>query len=280
VRRVLLLGASGFVGRNIAPHLKTRYDLFTPSRAELDLLNVSAVRRYLENSKFDIVIHLANPTGHNPLDKQGELFERSMRVFISLAGCTDLYGKMLYLGSGAEYGKHRDISQVSEDEFGQELPCDSYGLSRFIMNELAEKSDNIINLRVFGCYGKFDPTHKLIPHVMDCIGKDNPITLRQNTLFDFLYVEDIALVVTHFIENEPRHKAYNLCTGVPILTGDIAAKVRQQMQSDVPIVFEQEGFGLEYTGSNERLKAENPDWLPTDINEGIERILKYENRQM
>ena len=277
MKRVLLLGKTGFIGSNIEVCLRKQCIITAPARDELDLLNTNAVRAYINNRKFDVVVHLANPTGHNAVDKEDEIFERSLRVFTSLLHCNELYEKMIYIGSGAEYGKHRAIVNARECEFGQELPCDSYGLSRYIMSELAEKSKNIYNLRVFGCYGIGDPLHKLIPFIISCIRKDKPIALRQNTVFDFLYVKDIAPVIMHFIENEPEHKVYNLCSGEPILIGSIAEKIRCQMNSNVPISFKKEGYGLEYTGNNERLRLEKQNWCPRLIDEGIKEIIDCEN---
>jgi GDP-L-fucose synthase len=275
----LLLGGSGFIGRNVISFLQNKYFTSAPPRGELDLLNADTVRQFLSRSKFDAVIHLATPTGHNPVDKQDEIFERSLQVFESLAYCSDLYGKLIYIGSGAEYGKHRAIVNVSEKEFGKELPQGSYGLSRYIMSEIAEKHNNIYNLRVFGCYGAGDYPYKLMPHVINCIKSNQPIKLKQNVLFDFLYVKDIAAVIEHFIENTPKHKAYNLTSGTPVLIGDIAAEIRRQMKSNAPIVFKQEGRGLEYTGNNDRLRSEIPHWLPTSIEAGILEVLENENRK-
>jgi GDP-L-fucose synthase len=279
-KKVVVTGSTGFMGRNVTPYLRKRYDISVPARTELDLLDADAVRRYLNRENFDAVIHLATPTGHNPLDKQDEIFERSLRVFMSLACCSDLYGGMIYIGSGAEYGKHRSIANVKEDVFGQELPQDSYGLSRYIMSEAAERHSNIYNLRLFGCYGAGDPPHKLIPYIIGRIRANKPMELKQNVLFDFLYVKDMVPVIEHFINNAPIHKAYNLTSGIQMLIGDIAAEVRRQMKSDVPMVFKQEGLGLEYTGNNERLRSEIPHWLPTSIETGISEILKDENRKL
>ena len=279
MKRILFTGSTGFIGRNVLPALRGRYDITAPSRSELDLLDAGGVRRYLERGQFDAVLHFATPTALNPADKFDELFERSLRVFTSLLHCGGLYGKMIYLGSGAEYGKHRAIQRAGEDEFGRELPRDPYGLSRYIMSELARRHDGIINLRLFGCYGVGDPPFKLIPHVIGCIRKGGPIELRQNTYFDFLYVRDIVPVLAYFIENRPKYNTYNLCSGEPVLTGDIAGEVRRQMKSETPIVFRQEGLGLEYTGDNSRLRGEIPDWKPRSIGEGIKEIFEDENRK-
>ena len=280
MKNVLLTGSTGFIGQNVTPILLKQYNVETPSRKELDLLDPEAVRRYLAHGKFDIVVHLANPTAQNPIDKKDELFERSLRVFTSLAHCSDLYGKMLYLGSGAEYGKHRALTQVTEEEFGQVLPRDSYGLARYIMNDITERKGNIVNFRLFACCGPSDPPYKLIQHIIGCVQHGETITQRQNTLFDFLYASDIAPVFQYFIENEAKYKAYNLCSGEQTYTAGIANEVKRQMDSDLPIAFDKEDTGLEYTGANDRLRSEFPSWKPTRIEESIRRIIAYENREV
>jgi len=278
MKTIMLTGSTGFVGRNLLPLLNKSYSVYTPTRKELDLYDANAIRKYIKNNQFDVVLHFANPTGHNPLDLQQGLFETSLRVFMSIMQCADLCGKIVYLGSGAEYGKHRDISSISEDSFGEVLPEDSYGLSRYIMSKIAVKHDNVINLRLFACCGPGDPPHKLIPHIINCIKTENSINLNQNVWFDFLYVLDIFPVLVHFIENPAKYKNYNLCSGERILISEIANQVRKQMGSIKEILFNKEGLNLEYTGSNARLKSEIPNWKPHSINESIKEILKIEEK--
>jgi GDP-L-fucose synthase len=277
MKHLLLTGASGFIGRNILPILhKKGYSITSPLRTELNLLDADSVRRFLVFGKFDTVLHLAGPTGHNPLDPPGELFERSIRVFMTLASCAGFYGKMIYIGSGAEYGKHRAIVQIHEDSFGEELPRDAYGLSRYVMSELANGYSNIINLRLFACCGPGDPKHKLIPSVIEQASKGNTVVLRQDCFFYFLYVTDIADVLIHFIEKSNHYNNYNLCSGKRIKITTIAEEVCRQMDVDAAVICQKDGFNLEYTGSNDRLLAEMPEWKLTSMNDSIANILKLE----
>ena len=277
MRRLLLTGASGFIGRNVFPILREKgYDVIAPARSELDLLDADAVLRYLKSGRFDAVLHLANPTGHNPLDVPEELFERSVRVFMALAACADFYGKMIYIGSGAEYGKHRPLVQVCEDSFGEELPRDAYGLSRYVMNELTKEYSNIINLRLFACYGPGDPKHKLVPSVIEQALNGNTVELRQECFFDFLYVTDIADVLIYFIENNNRYKDYNVCSGKRIKISAIAEEICRQMGVCATVICKEDGFNLEYTGSNDRLLSEMPGWSPTTMKDSIANILRLE----
>jgi GDP-L-fucose synthase len=277
MKRLLLTGASGFIGRNVFPILQKKgYDIVAPLRRELDLLDADTVRRFVEQGQFDVVLHLANPTGHNPQDKTEELFERSIRVFIGLISCAEFYEKMIYIGSGAEYGKHRPLVQICEDSLGEELPRDAYGLSRYVMNELAEGYSNIINMRLFACYGPGDPKHKLVPSVIEQVQRGDTVVLRQDCFFDYLYVTDIADVLVHFIEHDNRHKNYNLCSGKRVQIKTIAEEVSCQMGVKAAIKCEKGGFNNEYTGSNERLLAEMPEWRPKTMNNSIKNILSLE----
>lgn len=274
MKSILLTGATGFIGRNLYPPLCEKYTLCAPTRSELNLQDFDTVHTFLEQNTFDIIIHAANPTGENPIDKKEALFEDSMRVFYALAHNADTYGHLFYFGSGAEYGKHRAISMAQEEQIGEVVPRDPYGFSRFLMNELAKQYHNITNLRVFGCYGPTDPDYKLIPHIIRCVLQQEEIALRQNVWFDFVYVTDILSVLFHFIEHPPAHKDYNLCGGAPMDLLSIAREVRRQMGSDKPIVFEKEGMGRAYTGSNERLRGEIPHWHPVCMQTGIRKILE------
>jgi len=270
MKKILLTGSTGFIGRNIL-HI-FNYEISTPTRSELNLLDDNAVKQYVSKGNFDAIVHLAGPTGHNKIDDM--LFENSLRVFSSLSNLSSAYGKMIYIGSGAEYGKHRPIVQIKEESYGEELPKDNYGLSRFIMNELAEKHSNIVNLRLFGCHGFSDRPHKLIPSVIS--QAHETVYMNQDCWFDFLYVKDIAPVIMHFIENDTKFKSYNLCHGKPILISEIAKEVCRQMGVTPCIKFKQKGLNNEYTASNERIKSEIPHWHLTTMEESISEILKLE----
>jgi len=277
MKRLLFTGASGFIGRNVLPILQGKgYDITAPVRSELNLLDADAVRRYVKSGQFDVVLHLASPTGHNAQDVPEELFERSIRVFMALAACTDFYDKMIYIGSGAEYGKHRPLVQVCEDSFGEELPRDAYGLSRYVMNELAMGYTNIINLRLFGCHGPGDFACRLIPSVIKQARAGNEILLQQDCFFDYLYVTDIADVLIYFIEHNNRYICYNMCSGKRIQIVTIAEEVCRQMGVNATITCQKDGFNYEFTGSNDRLMAEMPEWRPRKMNDSITSILKLE----
>lgn len=48
MKKILLTGGSGFIGRNILPLLREKYCVVSPSRKELNLLEEAAVVEYLK----------------------------------------------------------------------------------------------------------------------------------------------------------------------------------------------------------------------------------------
>ena len=281
MKKVLLTGSTGFIGRNILPILQEKYEIYAPTRHELDLLDFNSVETYLKKYKFDAVIQGANPNPvkNSQLDKPETMLEDSIRIFMNLYQMRHYYGKMLYFGSGAEYGKNRDIILAEEVQIGSVIPLDSYGLAKLWMNELARTTNNIYNLRIFGCYGPYDHESKFLTHVIrSCLRKED-ITIRQDCFFDYMQVYDLAKILSFFIENKLRFHDYNVCSGKRITLFDIASKIKDQMKSNSAIVILKEGMNREYTGNNNQLLQELPSsFRLTSIEEGIKMQIDFERR--
>lgn len=277
MKRVLLTGGSGFIGRNIKGYLSSVCDLHAPERKELNLLDEKEVRDYLKRMRIDIVIHAANPNPvKNSLDKQESMAEDSIRVFMNLYHAQDFYERMYTLGSGAEYDKSRDIAMITEEEAGRSVPYDSYGLIKYTIHQLIEKSEKQCNFRVFACYGPTDHESKFITHAIRCCMRKEPITIRQDCYFDYMHVSDLAKILAFFIDHQPKHQAYNVCTAKRHALSEIANMVRMQMHAEQDVILLNPGWNREYTGSNSRLLGEMGEFHFMSLEEGIRMQIESE----
>lgn len=280
---VLLTGGTGFVGRNIAPILEQTCNLLVPSRAELDLFDDEAIVRYLEDNAVDVVVHLANPNPAKNFQEDGDrdMFAASIRSFMNVFRLRGYCNHVLYLGSGAEYDKRRDLCRVTEEEIVESVPVDAYGEAKYVINSLAQNSENVTNLRLFACYGPYDHDSKFITHCVRSVLLGRDITIRQDCRFDYLHVYDLAKIVDYFIHNSPQHNDYNVASGAPILLSEIAQKVLDIMGSDLRIEILSPGMNKEYTASVERLSLETglfSDFISLD--EGIKMQIEFEKETM
>jgi len=277
MKRVLLTGGSGFIGRNTIPFIKDTCQLYAPQRSELNLLDFSEVKNYLNDNNIDIVLNFANPNpAKNVLDIRDRMFEDSLRIFMNLFYLQDSYDFMYTLGSGAEFDKRRDLVSVSEKDETSSLPYDGYGLSKYIINQLISQNEKQCNLRLFGCYGPSDHESKFITHAIRCCLNNEDITIRQDCYFDYLHVYDFAKIIKYFIENKPHYKSYNVCSGKRVALSEIALLVKRLMNSDSNIVALKEGLNKEYTASNLRLLNEIGDFDFISLEEGIKIQIEYE----
>ena len=276
MNRVLVTGTTGFVGRNVCPYLKTKYETFSPNRSELNLLDATEVRNYIKENNIETVINLANPNPvKNELDKKENFFEDSIRIFMNLYESRDLYQMMYTLGSGAEFDKSSDIVLAKEEDL-LTIPYDTYGLAKYTINRIIEKDEKQCNLRIFGCFGPTDHESKFITHAIRCCMNHEDITIRQDCYFDYIHVFDLRYIFSYFIENEPLYRAYNVCSSKRVLLSEIAEIVKKEMNSSSNIVILNEGLNNEYTGSNQRLLDEMKGYEFISLEEGIKMQIESE----
>jgi GDP-L-fucose synthase len=204
-------------------------------------------------------------------------------MFFNLVRCSPLYGKMIVLSSGAAYDIRCDLNKVPEDFFDRNVPIDEHGFFRYVSGKYIELAENIVELRIFSIFGKYeDYAIRFISNAICKAVFDLPITLRQNRLFDYLYVNDFPAVLDHFILNHARHKAYNVTPDRAIELYALAEKVREISGKDLPILVGEPGIGLAYSGDNRRLRQEIPDLSLTPIDEALRELYAWyaENRRL
>ena len=123
---ILITGAGpkGITGRLIKEFFQSKFNILTPSSKELDLTNDNAVYDYFIQNKIDYVIHCATfrPSSVDTSHFVDEELESNLRMFLSLEKQSSKFKKMIYFGSGAEFDKSRSIVNVSEEDFGQQIP--------------------------------------------------------------------------------------------------------------------------------------------------------------
>lgn len=211
IKTVLITGASGFVGANLAHHLsKKDYRVHATIRdsanawrlADLGGLvthNVSlsdfdAVRQTVQAVRPDVIFHLAaaNPyTATSPEHFVTNALATANLVDLAVAGAS---GSIVVAGSSSEYGAHE--KPLSEDTLC--MPTTAYGVSKLAGSLYCSAVGRTngypaVVLRIFSAYGPYEPRHRLFPTVLSGLLHGRPLNLGDpESVRDYVHVDDLT----------------------------------------------------------------------------------------
>ena len=268
---VAVLGANGFIGKNIVEYFgaKVHYKVLAPKRVELDLLDTKAVEEYFKEHTPDFVVHSAVNI-HS--------LEQNLQIYFNIERCAKYYKKLITIGSGAEYDMRHYVPMMREDYFSTFIPADTYGLSKYVASKDIECSEkNSVNLRVLGIFGKYeDYSRRFISNNICKALCGDTISLYQNMKFDFLYIKDFLRILEFFLNHEVKYKNYNVCTSRPVELLELA-KIIHAVHGDenIKIVVKEEGMKPEYSADNSRLLAEMGEFEFTEFDTAISELYTW-----
>lgn len=276
MKKILLTGGSGFIGRNILEsYLSQKYDIVAPRHTEVDIADTESVDNFFKNKKFDVVLHTAVKPGHRAALDKSNLFYTNVRMFENLERNKDKFGKFINFGSGAVYDVSKNNSGVSESDIYKNMGVDEHSFTKYVVHKQIDNLPGFVDLNIFGIFGKYeDYSIRFISNAI-CKSLFNlPITLRQNRRFSYLYVNDLPKILDWFIENDTKYKSYNIVPDMHTNLADIAYAV-SKVSGNKDIKIANDGYGLDYYGSNARLKNEFKDVYFTPMETAIAELYDW-----
>lgn len=276
---IFITGSNGFVGSHLKEYLQNNYKdytLCTPSSKELDLADEFAVDDYILSHKVDMIIHLANRGGGRDVADMKNITEYNLRIFFNIAKHEKNVKKIISFGSGAEYGKHKPIVNAKEEDYLQEQPHDEYGFYKAITSKYIERSQKIVQLRIFGAYGEYE--NYRFKFISNAIVKNLlklPIIINKNVYFDYIYIDDLVKMIDWFMHNDAKEKIYNVTSGKNIDLITLANIVNESSDFKSEIVLLNDGFNNEYTSNNKRVLKELGNFEFTSHKDAITKMRDY-----
>lgn len=254
MKRVLVTGATGFVGRHTLPLLVERgFDVHAVARAvppnadsrvtwnAVDLLGgTDALRALVERSRATHLLHLAWYTEHGKYWRSLENF-RWTAASLELAREFAARGgeRLVAAGTCAEYDWSGGVcSEVSTAL----APSTPYGICKDALRRLLESlaAETTIGFawgRVFFTFGPDEQPQRFVPSVICSLlrGVEAPTTHGQQVR-DFLGVEDVASAFVALVDTNV-DGAVNIASGEPLTLRQIVAEIEKTIGGPGRVAF-------------------------------------------
>jgi GDP-L-fucose synthase len=215
-QRITITGGAGFLGRFVIEKLKTfdGVEVFMPRSREYNLIEKSDIVRMLDDSRPDLVIHLAavvGGIGHNQKNP-GKFFYDNLMMGVQLIEQSRLHGvkKFVATGTVCAYPKFTPVP-FTEDDLWNGYPEETnapYGLAKKMMLVQSQAyreqyGFNSIFMLPANLYGPGDNFNLETSHVIPALIRKCVEARRSGAGFievwgsgsasrEFLYVEDCA----------------------------------------------------------------------------------------
>ena len=280
MKSALLLGAGGFVGRNLARQLVDGFPVLAATRKDPNLLDSAAVERYFSSHpEVSTVIHCAVVGGSRltAYDAgKADVVEQNLRMYFNVVRCLKPYQRLIYFGSGAEYARPYYQPKMGEDYFDVHVPTDAYGFAKYSIAHHIDRNENMLDLRIFGLFGPGeDYRYKFISNAIIKALLGLPITIAQNVVFDYLYIADFVRLVEKLLNSDWPYRHMNITPTQSIDLVSLAKIINEVTGNKAGITVLNPGWNTEYTGENRRLLEVVGPFGFTSYHEGISDLVTY-----
>lgn len=298
-KRVLVTGSYGFIGVHLCAALSGvgAVVIGVSRRAkssevqgmelhEIDLVDGEAIRRLIENTCPEFVVHLAGVRQRTvELGEFGPSYKVNLLGTLNLVEACRAVGRpsrFVSLGTCEEYGG----GTAPFDETQREAPVSAYGVSKLAVTHLLEAVSRTyqfpaVVLRPTNVYGPGQGEEMFVPALVSALlsGREFAMTAGEQTR-DYVYVDDLVDAIVSALELQvPCGSVINIGSGIPVRIKEMALLAARSIGPTAPKLLRlgsrdyRPGEPMDYWASNDRA-SRLLGWRPrVSLEEGIARTV-------
>ena len=283
-RNLLIISNRGFIGKSIFNSLKIYkdYSVYGLNSQNCNLLNLNKTKKTISkiiNKPFTIIF--LSTFGRFPEDNYS-VFNKNIKMITNFLNSINkaFIEQFIFFSSTCLYG--RPPKSLPMHENLECIPNSYYGLSKYVSESLIklQLSCPITIIRIPGVYGELDNNKSIISNFISNINQNKSITIYDKGLVlrDYVYIDDIIKIINKSIYSK-LDTTINIATGESIKIIDILNMIQDKLNIEGNINFINSGhtqFNMSFDITN--LRNIFPKFTPTNINDGISKIIKIKSK--
>lgn len=206
MKKILLIGSTGFIGKKLKKELNKDYALICPIRKNgFDVTKKNIIKKYL-NDNIDVVINLSGQQNKSTNKMVNTIYKGNLNI-IEISKKIRKKLILIYVSTSLVYGNKETI----QNENSKINPINLYEKTKYkIEKKYFKHCKNFLVLRLCNIYGNNSKTG-IVKLILDSIKNKKTFKFDNlNTSKNFIHIDDVIKIISYLIKKKIKNKVLNV----------------------------------------------------------------------